>query len=167
MKKGRPRYCFELNFLALFFKDDIIKDQKKLKKKALKKKTQQTQKKGTQQQLKTKQGNKGTSIKQNQRRRIAGKNAAQQRQGAQGRNRPATRKQKGQVAQQRQGSGNQSYKKNQNLQNKGRTRGAKVAANRLKNKQSMAQKVYLSFFFCSSVDLLCIKEDLTVSQTVC
>ena len=153
--------------MALFFKDDIIKDQKKLKKKALKKKTQQTQKKGTQQQLKTKQGNKGTSIKQNQRRRITGKNAAQQRQGAQGRNRPATRKQKGQVAQQRQGSGNQSYKKNQNLQNKGRTRGAKVAANRLKNKQSMAQKVYLSFFFCSSVDLLCIKEDLTVSQTVC
>ena len=163
MKKGRPRYCFELNFLALFFKDDIIKDQKKLKKKALKKKTQQTQKKGTQQQLKTKQGNKGTSIKQNQRRRITGKNAAQQRQGAQGRNRPATRKQKGQVAQQRQGSGNQSYKKNQNLQNKGRPRGAKVAANRLKNKQSMAQKVHLSFFFCSSVDLLCIKENLTVS----
>ena len=166
MKKGRPKYWFELNFLALFFKDDIIKDQKKLKKKALKKKTQQTQKKGTQQQLKTKQGNKGTSIKQNQRRRIAGKNtgqSAQQRQGAQGRNRPATRKQKGQVAQQRQGSGNQSYKKNQNLQNKGRPRGAKVAANRLKNKQSMAQKVHLSFFFCSSVDLLCIKENLTVS----
>lgn len=123
--------------------DDIIKDQKRLKKKALKKKTQQTQKKGTQKQQKKNQGNKGTSIKQNQRRRIAGKNAgqsAQQRQGAQGRKRPATGKQKGQVVQQRGGSGNQTYKKNQTVGNKGRTRGAKVAVNRLKNKQSNAQK---------------------------
>lgn len=128
----------------IYFIDEIIKEKRKLKKKALKQKTQQTQKKGVKQQQGRKQGNKGAAVKQNQRRRIAGKNAgqsAQLRQGIQGRKRTSAGKQSGQFVQQGRGGGNQNYRKNQAQGNKGRTRGGRVAANRLKNKQTSVQKV--------------------------
>ncbi|KAL9965738.1 hypothetical protein ACROYT_G029580 [Oculina patagonica] len=143
--------------------DDIIKDQRKLKRKTQKLKTQQAQKKGAQQ----RQGKKQTKgANQNQKRRIAGKQggqSVQQRQGTQGRKKAG--RQGGQQAQQRQGTqgrrraqgtqgqrkaiggkrqgriggGNQNFKKN-TTGNKGRFGGAKVTANRLKNKQGSLQK---------------------------
>lgn len=127
--------------------DDIIKEQRKLKKKAQKAKTQQQlPRKGTQQrqgkkQVNQKQG-KRVAVKQNNWQRQQGSG-----QGAQGRKRGLTRKQNNQSAQQRKGAQvNQSGPKgiNRRRQNAGGpnkgTGGPRAAANRLKSKQGIIQK---------------------------
>lgn len=136
--------------------DDIIKEQKKLKKKTQKLKTQQTQKKVAQKQQ-GKQQTKGAAANQKQRKRIGGKQngqSVQQRQGTQGRRRPIAGKQRapqkqatqgqrraiGVKSQGRSGRGNQSIKRNTISRDKGRFVGAKVTANRLKNKLGSLQR---------------------------
>jgi len=120
--------------------DDIIKEQRKIKKKTQKLKTQQAQKKGAQQRQGKKQG-RGASSNQNRGRRIAGKqNAqpAQQRRGTQGKKALAVKQ--NQLVQ--KGRGTQNYRKQQTAGNAGRRKlgGAKITANRLKNKQGSLQK---------------------------
>lgn len=154
--------------------DDIIKEQRKLKKKTQKLKTQQAQKKGAQQRQGRKQTKGVAGANQNQKRRIAGKQGGQsvrQKQGARGRRRAnIAGKQIGQQAQQRQGAkgqrraiggkqqgrggggGNQNFKKSL-TGNKGRFGGAKVTANRLKNKQGSLQKVI--FLVAAVTSLTC------------
>jgi len=136
--------------------DDIIKEQRKLKKKTQKIKTQQTQKKGVRQQQ-GKQQTRGAAANQKQRKRIGGKQngqSVQQRQGTQDRRRPIAGKQRAQQKQATQGQrraiggksqgrgggGNQNVKRNTIAGNKGRFGGAKVTANRLKNKQGSLQR---------------------------
>ena len=145
------------------FTDDIIKEQKKLKKKTQKLKTQQTQKKVAQKQQ-GKQQTKGAAANQKQRKRTGGKQngqSVQQRQGTQGRRRPIAGKQRapqkqatqgqrraiGVKSQGRSGRGNQSIKRNTISRDKGRFVGAKVTANRLKNKLGSLQRVGLFSFF--------------------
>ena len=138
--------AFKVCFTILL--DDIIKEQRKLKKKAQKATTQQQlQRKGTQQrqgkkQVNQKQG-KRVAVKQNNRQRQQGSG-----QGAQGRKRGLTRKQNNQSAQQRKGAQvNQSGPKgtNRRRQNAGGpnngTGGPRAAANRLRSKQGIIQKV--------------------------
>ena len=139
---------FEITGVVTILLDDIIKEQRKLKKKAQKAKTQQQlPRKGTQQrqgkkQLNQKQG-KRVAVKQNNRQRQQGSG-----QGAQGRKRGLTRKQNNQSAQQRKGAQvNQSGPKgiNRRRQNAGGpnkgTGGPRAAANRLRSKQGIIQKV--------------------------
>lgn len=121
--------------------DDIIKDQRKLKKKAIKTKTQQSQKKGVQQRQGRKQ-TKATVANQKQGKRVPGKQNArqtQQRRGALGRRRGSAGKQN-QFVQQGRGVQNNRRKQVVGNTNKGKAGGAKVSANRLKNKQVSMQK---------------------------
>ena len=154
-----PRY-----YLLFLYTDDIIKEQRKLKKKTQKLKAQQTQKKLAQK-LQGKQQTKGAAANQKLRKRIGGKQngqSVQQRQGTQGRRRPIAGKQRAQQkqatqgqrrqigvkSQGRSGRDNQSVKRNTTSTNKGRFGGAKVTANRLKNKLGSLQRVgFLSFFW--------------------
>ena len=141
---------FKVCFTILL--DDIIKEQRKLKKKAQKAKTQQQlPRKGTQQrqgkkQVNQKQG-KRVAVKQNNRQRQQGSG-----QGAQGRKRGLSRKQNNQSVQQRKGAQvNQSGAKgiNRRRQNAGApnkgTGGPRAAANRLRSKQGIIQKVILAY----------------------
>lgn len=160
-------YCILSFYLTLFlFIDDIIKEQRKLKKKTQKLKTQQTQKKGGQQWQGKKQ-TKGVAANLKQRKRIGGKQNAQslqQRQGTQGRRRPIVGKKSAQQRQGEQGQrraiggknqgrgvggGSQNVRRNTTTGTKGRFGGAKVTANRLKNKQGSLQRVgcFFSFFW--------------------
>lgn len=144
-------------FTLFLYIDDIIKEQRKLKKKTQKIKTQQTQKKGVRQQQ-GKQQTRGAAANQKQRKRIGGKQngqSVQQRQGTQDHRRPIAGKQRAQQKQATQGQrraiggksqgrgggGNQNVKRNTIAGNKGRFGGAKVTANRLKNKQGSLQRV--------------------------
>ena len=79
---------------------------------------------------------------QGRRRGIAGKQSGRGAQGTQGQRRGLDRKQ-----QVRGGGGNQNVRKNTRTGSKGRFGGAKVTANRLKNKQGSLQKVS-SFCIC-------------------
>lgn len=147
--------------------DDIIKEQIKLKKKTQKLKKQQTQKKRAQQQQGKKQS-KGLAANQKQRKRIGGKQngePVQQRQRTQSGRRPTAGKQRAQQKQTTQGQGramggksqgrgggrvNQKIKSNTITGNRGRFGGAKVTANRLRNKQGSLQKVglFIIFWLC-------------------
>jgi len=148
----------------ILYTDDIIKEQRKLKKKTQKLKAQQTQKKGVQQQQGKKQS-KGLAVNQKQRKRISGKQngvSVQQRQRTQSGRRPTAGKQRAQQKQTTQGQGraiggksqgrgggrvNQKIKSNTITGNRGRFGGAKVTANRLKNKQGSLQRVGLFIIF--------------------
>ena len=162
------------------FTDDIIKEQKKLKKKTQKLKTQQTQKKVAQKQQ-GKQQTKGAAANQKQRKRTGGKQngqSVQQRQGTQGRRRPIAGKQRapqkqatqgqrraiGVKSQGRSGRGNQSIKRNTISRDKGRFVGAKVTANRLKNKLGSLQRVGLFSFFtkCLALEIRIINSSPTL-----
>ena len=108
----------------------------------MKKKAQQTKKKGVPQQQGKKQARVGAS-NQNQGRRAAGKQnvrPAQQGQGTQGRRKGFAGKQSQSI---QQGRGPQNNRKKQNVENtnRGKLGGARVTANRLKNKQGPVQKV--------------------------
>lgn len=146
----------------ILYTDDIIKEQRKLKKKTQKLKAQQTQKKGVQQQQGKKQS-KGLAVNQKQRKRISGKQngvSVQQRQRTQSGRRPTAGKQRAQQTTQGQGRAiggksqgrgggrvNQKIKSTTITGNRGRFGGAKVTANRLKNKQGSLQRVGLFIIF--------------------
>ncbi|XP_068685479.1 uncharacterized protein DDB_G0290301-like [Montipora foliosa] len=123
--------------------DEIIKEQRKLKKsKAQKLKAQQAKKKGTSQQQ-GKKPIKQAASNQNQRKRVLGKQNArfmQKGRGMQARKTAVAGKQNKAMAQ-----GRRSTQKNSKMQSVGNTRqgrisGARVTANRLKNKQGPLQK---------------------------
>lgn len=121
--------------------DDIIKEQRKQKKKTQNLKAQQSKKKGAQQKQEKKQA-RGTVGSQNRGRRSTGKqNArpAQQRQGTQGRKKAST-KRNNQFVQQRQGAQNNWKKQTAGNASRAKPVGARVNANRLKNKQGSLQK---------------------------